>query len=90
MSHLKAAFSTYLSWRLGLSNLVFSPYLDTNCTGILGQEFEVSVSVLSSDMIKKKALQPDMTESHLANTDWYQNTSRVCIVPYNYLLVTEG
>lgn len=54
MSHLKAALSTYLSWRLSLCNLVFSPYLDNNCAGILGQEFEVSVSVLSSDVIKEK------------------------------------
>lgn len=88
MSHLKAVLSTYLSSRLSLSNLVFSPYLDTNCAGILGQEFKVSVSLLSSDMIKKKAFQPDMTESHLANTHWYQNTSHVYIVPHNYLSVT--
>lgn len=54
MSHLKAVLSTYLSGGMSLNNLVFSPYLDTNWAGILGQEFEVSVSVLSSDMIKKK------------------------------------
>lgn len=78
MSHLKAVLSTYLSWRLS-SVIWFSVLTEilTNCAGILGQELEVSVSVLSSDVIKKKkkALQTDLPGSQVANTHWYQNTA---------------